>query len=1723
MEKLSGIILIISFILISNFSFSNDFTENKGQIADENGISHPEVLYKAKHNNATLFFKKDAVVFVFNKFEKQPNAESLQARSIGDRVRADVLETVPMAFRMDLEFVNSNPDVQIIGDEANKDISNYYLAHCPQGITDVHSFKKITYVDIYPNIDLVYYFNESGLKYDFIIHPGGNIDDIRLKYNGANEVALTQGKLNIYYADGQILTEEQPFSYFEADNIEQDIHFLVDNSTGIIGFTSESNVFQQTLIIDPAINWATYFYNASSSETTSNNYTSPEFDASGNLFFAAQSYDNAFPTANPGGTAWYDASSSTMIKVVVMKMNTSRELVWSTYYGGDQTCCLAGCTDYGKALAVDNNGNVYLAGYTNSGTSTFPTYDPGGSAWYQDDSKIYGETSFAVKFNNDGTRLWASMFQHENANTNSAGMRLNTITCDGTRMYFGGQTYRWNSNDPPLRNPGGGAYYESTYIGSQDAFVGRFNASMGLEWCTYVNSGNVANTAYASALDMTCDDAGNFYMTGRETSNSSTAAHHLITNPGGGAYMQTTPNGTQNIQITKFDASLNDVWSTYYGGNDMDIPSTIEPDGMGSIYIVGRCTESTTFPTYDPGGGAYCQTTKPTAGGTQDGFLLKFTTAGVREWATYLGGAGAGTNHFSGVGFDADGHVYVSGYTNSPSMTTLSQTGSYNQASLAGDYDMFYYEFDENSVMEWATYYGSSSRETAYNGRLGYQEAPCGLMLISRFGTQSTSLTTTDPGGGAWYQSSGVASNNDFLIEFGSNSTPLPVSVSVGASSTTICPGDNVTFTATPTNGGSSPSYQWYLNGSPVGSDNATYSNTSLNDGDDVYCVLTSSEGCVTDNPATSSTTTISVNTNSTAPTSITASSTSICASENVTLDAVGGSLGTGADWEWYSGSCGGTHVGSGASIVVSPTSTTTYYLQAEGDCNSTSCVSVEITVESNSVAASSISADVNPICEGSSVDLSVSGGTLGDGADWVWYTDGCGTGSVIGTGSSITETPSATQTYYVRAEGNCNTTSCVQLEVVVNTPPDAGADGSVSICENGSSITLFDYLAGNPETGGYWIDGSGSSVSETFDPNTQPAGVYTYVIDGVSPCPNDSAEVTVNFNLIPQIDSIHITDISVCAPPYDGSITIYVNGSASDYDYSIDGGPTQTDSTFSYLNAGAYTMGIMSPEGCYMDTLITIGSSSGLTIDSVLITDVSCYGGNDGEISIYSENGYLYSIDDGGSFQTGITFEDLSVDTLDIVVQDVSGCEFSSQVIITQPDMILLDSTVTNSNCGPNGSAEIIASGGVSPYTYLWNTGGTSNTLVDITAGTYTVTVTDANLCNVSTSIIVGEDGDLLEFSGAVTDLNCYGQNIGAISVTMTSGTAPFSYNWSNGADSASISELGGGTYYLTITDDNGCTAIDSFLVDEPGALDNDLAVENVSCYEGNDGAITLSMTGGTPDYTMTWAPSGFMQNDSMYYNLEVATYSVTIVDDNGCELIIPKIDVLEPTPINLGINVNDPICYGDYGSVTTQITGGTPTYTVSWSNGGTTPSQNDLDPGTYTLNVTDDNGCLADTSITVVEPEQIEITAVVEAPNIDITVTGGTIPYYYLWSNDEITEDVSTVISGDYTVTVTDNNGCTNSETFELIMDLEIPDAFSPNGDGSNDYWEIVGIEQYSGAEIEIYNRWGQLIFESVGYDDMWDGTYNGNDVPHGSYVFILKLGEGFDPVNGIVTVIR
>lgn len=388
--------------------------------------------------------------------------------------------------------------------------------------------------------------------------------------------------------------------------------------------------------------------------------------------------------------------------------------------------------------------------------------------------------------------------------------------------------------------------------------------------------------------------------------------------------------------------------------------------------------------------------------------------------------------------------------------------------------------------------------------------------------------------------------------------------------------------------------------------------------------------------------------------------------------------------------------------------------------------------------------------------------------------------------------------------------------------------------------------------------------------------------------------------------------------------------------------------------------------------------------------------------------------------------------------VTSVTGCQ---AILSSTLNPILVTGTTTSTNVtcagGNNGSATVTATGGSGVYTYNWApSGGTAATATNLTAGNYTVTITESgNLCTGTATVTITQPTPI-NVTGNITHVNCFGGNTGVIDITPTNGTPGYTYNWSNGSTSQDISLLTAGNYNVTVTDAVGCTATYTGTVNQTNTpLTSTMVTTNVACFGGTDGICDITPTGGTPGYSYLWNTGATTQDIN---SLSANNYSVTITDALGCTTTANG-TITQPTAINIVSNAVSVPCFGgNNGSVTLNTSGGTPGYTFLWSNGATTQNIVGLTAGTYSVTATDANGCTATSSAFISQPlNPITVTGTFNNIDcfgnntgaIDVTVSGGTGLYGYLWSSGNTTQDLSALFPGTYSLTVTDINGCSNN----------------------------------------------------------------------------------------------
>ncbi len=582
------------------------------------------------------------------------------------------------------------------------------------------------------------------------------------------------------------------------------------------------------------------------------------------------------------------------------------------------------------------------------------------------------------------------------------------------------------------------------------------------------------------------------------------------------------------------------------------------------------------------------------------------------------------------------------------------------------------------------------------------------------------------------------------------------------------------------------------------------------------------------------------------------------------------------------------------------------------------------------------------------------------------------------------------------------------------------GDSGSINLTVNG----------GTPNYTYSWNGG----IYTTQNLNSVPAGTYTVVITDANHCTvSDSATITQPTALV-----LNGTAVSVaCAGGHDGSVSITVNGGVFPYSYLWSN--TDTTQNINGLNGGTYTVTVTDANGCKITASFTINEPTALT-STISGTNVTCPGEANGTASVSASGGsqpytYLWN-----TFQTSDTIIDLAGGTYYVIVTDNNGCKNEDSIFITQPAPFVINLSVTNALChGDSGSITLTVSGGTGADTYSWNGGAyTTQNLSSVPAGTYTVVITDANHCTVSDSATITQPTALV-LNGTAVSVACAGGHDGSVSITVNGGVFPYSYLWNNTDTTQNINGLSGGTYTVTVTDANGCKITASFTINEPTALTSTISGTNVTCPGEANGTASVSASGGSQPYTYLW--NTFQTSDTII-NLAGGTYYVIVTDNNGCKNE-DSVVITQPAPFVINLSVTNALCHGDSGSITLTISGGTGADTYSWNGGAyTTQNLSNVPAGTYTVVITDANHCTVSDSATITQPTGLVLngTAVSVAcagghdGSVSITVNGGVFPYSYLWSNTDTTQDINGLSGGTYTVTVTDANGCKITASFTI-----------------------------------------------------------------------------------------
>jgi gliding motility-associated-like protein len=624
--------------------------------------------------------------------------------------------------------------------------------------------------------------------------------------------------------------------------------------------------------------------------------------------------------------------------------------------------------------------------------------------------------------------------------------------------------------------------------------------------------------------------------------------------------------------------------------------------------------------------------------------------------------------------------------------------------------------------------------------------------------------------------------------------------------------------------------------------------------------------------------------------------------------------------------------------------------------------------------------------------------------------------------------------------------------------------------------------------------------IADSLKNETNSTQFVTYYVTPTSPgtgCKNGpTVPVVIQVNPDP-IDSIFVSKELECLNSFTGSIDL-VTGQGSGPFEILWSGPnnfTSNQQNIESVTSGFYTVSVYDANKCFSNGSIILRNAEIIDL-AVEKVSVSCFGGNDGNIEVFASLGggepytYEWYGPPGHVFidNTNRVQENLIAGDYYLFITDGKDCFYDTRenpdwdLTVYQPDSLIATIEGFDASCSLNsdGSAILTMTGGNPGFTYLW-TGPDGFVFDDPTAkdqenlikGDYSVSVLDSKNCPASASVTIGELYVLTITSNIITDFN----------------------GW------------------------------------------------DVSCYGAADGSAVLEHNSLRPPFIFTWTgPNGYTADGDSAVNMSAGTYYYYIQDDAGCTGE-GEVELIEPEPVEItDIFTLDPSCFGyQNGEISISPEGGTGNFFFDWATGQSSSMVRNLGAGSYPVRISDENNCYIDTLISISQPEPLTISPFIQSPYCELTeegliilnTQGGTAPYYWSWSTGETSEDITNITAGMYVVDVLDDHGCMLTRTFfvEALNPLcvDIPNTFTPNGDGRNDFWIIGSVEGgslgqgYPYAVVEVFNRWGELVYRSQeGYPQPWDGTSEGRLLPVDSYYYVITLNNGKPPVAGVITIL-
>jgi gliding motility-associated-like protein len=1482
---LKNTLVIVLFITFYISLAQNAFVENKGQW-------HPNALYRLTLPNGAVFPENNGVTYVFYKTDDVSTSEAHHNKSKNKPIEVIHFHAYKMTL---LNAKKTTP----IASEKYKDYENFFIGNNPsKWASKALRYKRLTWKEVYPNIDYTMYVNKDNrLQYDFIVYPGGEAENIRLQYEGQDFIFVDNDGHLVIKTSVNIINELQPYAYqiINGKEIKIKCNFLIFNNKYVAFQFPDGYNHEHALIIDPVLVFSTY-----TGSLADNWGFTATFDDMSNAFSGGIVFNTGYPTTlgsfqvnfaggEPYSSTWYQFGCD--IGIIKYSQDGTQRL-WATYLGGTIS------EELPHSMVCNRSNDLIIMGIT--GSADFPTtsnaydntFNGGQNVVYDNVIRFsWGTDIFVTRISSDGSQLLGSTFvggsdndgfnfrdyysnflMTGNPNTlyyNYGDGARGEVICDPAgNIYVGSCTF---SSDFPVTT---GAF-STTYNGQQDGVLFKLNPDCSqLIWSTYFGGSN-DDAIYS--LDL--DNNGEIYFAGGTLSANIPTTGGVIQpiNPGIGSVNgfigHLSPNGSTLLK------------STYWGTTAYDQIYFIRVDKSRNIYVVGQ-TEA-------PGNAYIINATYGTPNSGQ--FITKFpNNLSSPIWSTAFG-TGIGRPNISFTAFSVDycNRVYVSGWGREWAGNWATIQGTKNMDVTANAYqnqtdgqDFYLMVLAEDaSHIEYATFFGEINYPTC--GYSGHDHVDGGTSRFDKRGNIYQSVCAscggcnqfpTYPNPGAWSNNNGNIGNNcnNALFKF---SFALPLTIA-DFTAQSVCIGSPVQFQNTSQ---LATNYFWNFGD---GNTSTQANPIHIYNQPGVYNVTLIANNPTSCNVSDTITRQVVVE-----QLTLNTQDTSLCYGSSVVISVQASGTSSSLTYVWdvqFPIQDTINNSLTNPNLTVHPSQSQYYYVQvSSGICT---------IVDSVYVTVNRLELQTSPdtiICPFSQIQLNVtplsSSGTVQYQWSPTWFI-------VSGQNSpNPIVNPSQTTTFYVTASDSngCTTTDSIKVEVDNFTAQFLQI--SPVLCYNECSA-LLQVSVSNPilPVTYNWSNGASS-----YQVSNLCAGTYFVTVSDAIGC---SVVLSYTFSNPTLLEaSVQVLSQASCDPlyPNTGSVQVTAWGGTPNYNYNWSN--NQTGQLLQNLYAGTYTVTVTDQNGCDTILSVTINDPSPLQILAVPQPTL-CYGSCDGSAQVYitTQGTPPYTVQwNNGSNQTHIT--NLCAGVYTVSVTDAEYCVRVQSIAVTQPDSIRPVLQIPPIKCFGDTTYISITQvlGGIPPYTFLWNNGNTNQSIYGITTGTYWVEITDANNCK-DTTIIVVQQPALLQASANIINTLCSVSCNGSIQVNAIGGTSPYSYLWNTGQNTSAISSLCEGVYRITITDSRGCTFVQDYNVSNNHYTPPLQAVAQPPVIYSGQSSQLIAQSSGNHHYV--WSPSSSLSNAYVKNPIatpsQTTTYTVTLTDANGCTnidtVVVTVLDVI-------------------------------------------------------------------------------------------------------------------------------------------------------------------------------------------------------------------------------------